>query len=312
MYESLSPSPLRWSGGPGSGPSFAQGLQHRLCWLHQGCGGGRRGAPPGGGRLKQPQNITLFRRQITWQRQNIEEKQTKKTLPPAPSIAPMSPAVIILYFCILFIAFYMERKSICCFNFCFIYFVLLFFFFKICASIHRTHFFSALAPSSFSKSRHLCEKEIFYSCQFCCFKTNANLKKKPAPFPRSLLEHLWTLLIISGYCLVLVPYLSSTFPKHGLYIHEYKDIHSPVKAGCSVCCSSSVMLQPAGISSQETLYSAPVVHCIFLMGLFRYQSSCYNEKVYSQNHSINPHLTAPKKKPSPLNLNPIRAFSFEI
>lgn len=44
--------PFRWSGGAGSGPSDAQGLQHRLCWLHQGRGGGRRGAPPGGGRLK--------------------------------------------------------------------------------------------------------------------------------------------------------------------------------------------------------------------------------------------------------------------
>ena len=125
----LSPSPLRWSGGAGGDPSVAQGLQHRLCGLHQGRGGGRRGAPPGGGRLKQPHNTTMFRRQITRQRQNVERNGNKETLPPTPSIAPMSPAVIIFYFCILFIAFYMERKLICRSDFCFIYFVPLFFFF---------------------------------------------------------------------------------------------------------------------------------------------------------------------------------------
>lgn len=143
----------RWSGGAGSGPPLAQGLQHRLCWLHQGRGGRRRGSSPGGGRLKQPSNLTLFRRQITWQRQNIARKK-KDALPPAPSIAPMSPAVIIFYFCILFIAFYMERKWICCFNFSFIYFA-----FFICTSVHNTQFFS-LQP--FSKQGTSVKKR-FYS-----------------------------------------------------------------------------------------------------------------------------------------------------
>lgn len=190
----LSPSPLRWSGGTGGDPSVAQGLQHRLCGLHQGRGGGRRGAPPGGGRLKQPHNTTMFRRQITRQRQNVERNGNKETLPPTPSIAPMSPAVIIFYFCILFIAFYMERKLICRSDFCFIYFVpfFLFFFFFLNLHLHsqNTLSFCFSAPAlhlCFSESRRLCEKEIFYSCQFCCFKTNANFKKKkekqkPAPF----------------------------------------------------------------------------------------------------------------------------------
>lgn len=147
---------------------------------------------------------------------------------------------------------------------------------------HTFFLFFCSGPSSFfSESRRLCEKEIFYSCQFCCFKTNANFKKKKEKknkslllFPRSLLEHRWTSLMISGYCLVLVPYLSSTFPKHGLYIHEYIDIHSPresrtqcADAVAGVC--SSLMLQPAAVSRRETLHSAPVAHCIFLMGLFQ-------------------------------------------
>lgn len=116
----LSPSPARWPGGAGRGPSVAQGLQHRLRGLRQGRGGGRRGAPPGGGRPEQPPHTTVLRRQITREerggKQSGEEQsdtRRREPLPPTASIAPMSPAVIIFYFCILFIAFYMKRKIIC-------------------------------------------------------------------------------------------------------------------------------------------------------------------------------------------------------
>lgn len=116
----LSPPPARWPGGAGRGPSVAQGLQHRLRGLHQGRGGGWRGAPPGGGRPEQPPHTTVLRRQITREERGGKksgEEQSKRRrrdpIPPTASIAPMSPAVIIFYFCILFIAFYMKRKLIC-------------------------------------------------------------------------------------------------------------------------------------------------------------------------------------------------------
>lgn len=130
----LSAVALRRSGRSGRGPSAAQGLQHGLCGLHQGRGGGRRGAPPGGGRLEQPPNITLSGGQISSQarkkikikintERNEETNQSilKKSFPTlsTPSIAPTSPAVIIFYFCKLFIGFYMGR-----------------FFFFFCTSIH--------------------------------------------------------------------------------------------------------------------------------------------------------------------------------
>lgn len=203
----------------------------------------------------------MFCCQITRQRQNIK-KITKKEPPPAPSIAPMSPAVIIFYFCILFIAFYMERKLIC--HFCLIYFVLL-----SSAPPFREHvFFSVLLwPFIFFflnavvsvKTRDL----ILVS--FVVLEQTPTLKRKKRslfPFSRSLLEQWWTSQMISGYCLVLVPYLSSTFPKHGLYIHDYPNIHSPQRAGRSAACCEH-FFDAAARSSQQTLHV-----CIFLMGLF--------------------------------------------
>lgn len=181
----LSPSPLRWSGGTGGDPSVAQGLQHRLCGLHQGRGGGRRGAPPGGGRLKQPHNTTMFRRQITRQRQNVERNGNKETLPPTPSIAPMSPAVIIFYFCILFIAFYMERKLICRSDFCFIYFVPFFLFFFFFLNLHlrsqNTLSFCFSAPALhlfFQKAGVSAKRRYFILVSFVVLKQTPTLKKK--------------------------------------------------------------------------------------------------------------------------------------
>lgn len=131
----LSPSPARWPGGAGRGPSVAQGLQHRLRGLRQGRGGGRRGAPPGGGRPEQPPHTTVLCRQITREerggKQSGEEQsdtRRREPLPPTASIAPMSPAVIIFYFCILFIAFYMKRKIICRSDFFGVYICCSFFF----------------------------------------------------------------------------------------------------------------------------------------------------------------------------------------
>lgn len=151
----------------------------------------------------------------------------------------------------------MERKLIC--HFCLIYFVLFFF----CTYIERTHFSSSvpLWPFIFFwKHRHLCENQRSDSCQFCCFRTNTNFekkkrKKRPVPFFfRSLLEQWWTSQMISGYCLVLVPYLSSTFPKHGLYIHDYSDVHSPQKAGRSAAWREH-FFDAAASSSQQTVLS---------------------------------------------------------
>lgn len=79
VFAALIPvSVLRWSGGAGSGPPVAQGLQHRLRGLHQGRGGGRRGRPPGGGRLKQPENLTLFRLHIKQAETKTKRCETEK------------------------------------------------------------------------------------------------------------------------------------------------------------------------------------------------------------------------------------------
>lgn len=186
------PYPLRWFGGAGGGPSTAQGLQHRLHGLHQRRGGGRRGAPPGGGRLKQPPNTTVSGCQITGEMKNHKRRERERkraSLPPIASIAPMSPAVIIFYFCISFHCFLYEKK-INMFLFSFLYFVIWVFvlFFWFSCSIH-TSFFSSSSASS-PLCLHLKKRAPFQkqkcSCQFCCFN-NCQLKEKektskPAPF----------------------------------------------------------------------------------------------------------------------------------
>lgn len=146
----------------------------------------------------------------------------------------------------------------------FVLYILFLLFF--CTSIHRTHFsFSLPLPAlHLFECRHLCE--IFIPVSFVVLEQTPTFSKEPAPFSsRSLLEHWWTSQMISGYCLVLVPYLSPTFPKHGLYIHEYIDVHSPERAGRSVAWCERIF--DAGVSSQQTLYSASVAICIFLTGL---------------------------------------------
>lgn len=158
-------SPLRWPGGADRGPSVAQGLQHRLRGLRQGRGGGRRGAPPGGGRPEQPPHTTVLRRQITREERGGEisgeeqsECRRREPLPPTASIAPMSPAVIIFYFCILFIAFYMKRKLICRSDFFGVYIFCSFF---LPAPIMELSFLSCF-PFARSPSR-----QPFFQNHFC-------------------------------------------------------------------------------------------------------------------------------------------------
>lgn len=123
--------------------------------------------------------------------------------------------------------------------------------------------------------------------------------------------------MISGYCLVLVPYFSSTFPKHGLYIHEYIDIHSPVRAGRSVRCSWRVQFFDAAASwrlkSRDSVFS-PSSPLYFPNGTFQISVKLLQwESTQLKPLDQPPSRGAKKKKKtSPLNLNPIRAFSFEI
>lgn len=126
--------------------------------------------------------------------------------------------------------------------------------------------------------------------------------------------------MISGLlpCLgaIYIVHIPQAWPIHP-WVHRH--IHSPRESctqrtlwpACAALWCCSQLASPV----KKLCNQPPVARCIFLMGLFRYQSSCYSEKVHSRNRSINPHLTAPKKKRrknSPLDLNPIRAFSFEI
>lgn len=64
----------------------------------------------------------------------------------------------------------------------------------------------------------------------------------------------WTVVDFdNNLCLVLVPYLSFTFPKHGLHIREYTDTHSPEAAArihddaaASQCLRSASCIPPRG------------------------------------------------------------------
>lgn len=82
----------RGNGEAEPGSQAAQGLQHRLHWLHKGRACGPPRTASGGGRFKQPQDITLLS-QIAPQGPSLL----------LPSLLPI--AVIIFYFCKL-IAFY--------------------------------------------------------------------------------------------------------------------------------------------------------------------------------------------------------------
>lgn len=179
ILTSLSPSPARWPGGPGRGPSVAQGLQHRLRGLRQGRGGGRRGAPLGGGRPEQPPHTTVLRRQITREerggkKSGEEQSETRRRepLPPTASIAPMSPAVIIFYFCILFIAFYMKRKLICRSDFFGVYICCSFFFFYL----HQSQNLLSFLFFSFARPPPPSHQTLFFKIIFA-FQKQASAKR---------------------------------------------------------------------------------------------------------------------------------------
>ena len=182
--------------------------------------------------LKQPQNITLFSRQITQQGQIYTERNgERKPLPtPAPSIALMSPAVIIFYFCILFIAFYKERKLIWCFNFCFICFV------PTPLFTEHTVLFFSLLPWLFifvfkkKKKTGISEKRDFILVSFVVLKQTPTLRKKTKVLLRLLARYLNTggpgcrsLGAALSWCHMYHPHS----PKHGVHIHDHIDTHSP-------------------------------------------------------------------------------------
>lgn len=136
----------------------------------------------------------------------------------------MSPAVIIFYFCILLIAFYMERKWICCFHFCFIYFAL------IRTSVHSKKIPFLSRPFIFfsKKKAPRWKQQILNPCHVWCFKRIFK-KKQNSPtsfllfiifYSHPLLEHggpcWWSPVTALSRCHIC----RSTFPKHGLYIFD--------------------------------------------------------------------------------------------
>lgn len=135
----------------------------------------------------------------------------------------MSPAVIIFYFCILLIAFYMERKWICCFHFCFIYFAL------IRTSVHSKKFLFFQGPSFFffQKEGTSVKTTDIKSMSHLMFLKNLLKKNSPTSFlffiifySHPLLEHggpcWWSPVTALSRCHIC----RSTFPKHGLYIFD--------------------------------------------------------------------------------------------
>lgn len=141
--------PNRWSWGYGCSPPPSQGLQHRLRGLRERRDHRRRGFASSRGRLKQPQNITLFS-QIAWHH----------LLPPNT----MSTAVIIFYFCILFIAFYIGKKNgivliLVCFHYIYVVYLDL--------RVHSSTDFFFFFPNSQLHGVTRQEKYVLYLR--CCF-----------------------------------------------------------------------------------------------------------------------------------------------
>lgn len=178
--------PLRWFGGAGGGPPTAQGLQHRLCGLHQRRGGGWRGAPPGGGRLEQPPNTTVSGCQITGETKN--EKIIKKSIPLAHCLHSTHVSCCNYFlFLYTFHCFLYEKKINMLFSFFFSFYKLLLglFFFSPAPSTQIISFFLCLLSSASSVekagtfSRKKKEKKYKkYPCQSCCLRTNASFKEK--------------------------------------------------------------------------------------------------------------------------------------
>lgn len=160
------------------------------------------------------------------------------------------------------------------FSFCFFYKLLLGLFFFSCP-IHANYFLFPLPPLLCifcGKSGHLFQKKKKYKkypCQSCCFRTNASFKekKKKQQQHQSLLPFFllmtWTVVDFdNNLCLVLVPYLSSTFPKHGQHIREYADTHSPEAAAricddaaASRCLRSTSCILPMAASSTNGTFT---------------------------------------------------------
>lgn len=161
----------------------------------------------------------------------------------------------------------MKRKLICCFHFCFVFI----FCYLGCFFLHHLQ---KLFPFSFASSP-LClllKKQAPFqkkmSLSVLLFYNKRQLKKqkttsKPAPF-FSLMA--WTVVDFdNNLCLVLVPYLSFAFPKHGLHIREYTDTHSPEAtarihddAAASQCLRSASCIPPVAAFSTNGLLQISV------------------------------------------------------
>lgn len=137
----------------------------------------------------------------------------------------MSPAVIIFYFCILFIAFYMKRKLICCFLFPFFTFCYSGFCFGVFSLHHLHKLFSSSSSSAVSplclqlKKQAPFWKTEKYSCSLVLlFWNKRQLKErekntsKPAPFyllrtwtAVDFNNNLWWLPCLSAISTVYIP-----------------------------------------------------------------------------------------------------------
>lgn len=179
----------------------------------------------------------------------------------------------------------MERKKYV-FSFCLYIFFFLFFKNLQLHSEKILCFPYRPGPSMFFKTQASLSKE-YPSCKFCCFKTNTNVKKEKKSLLLFRTRYLntggprwWSPVTASSWCHIICPHSPSMVS----YIHEYIDVHSPVSGRhierwCARCFD-------AAASWRQGL--VPAALCIFLMGLFRYQSSSYSEKVHSPTHSSTP------------------------
>lgn len=177
----------------------------------------------------------------------------------------MSPAVIIFYFCILLIAFYMERKWICCFHFCFIYFAL------IRTSVHSKKFLFFQGPSFF-----------FFQKEGTSVKTTDIKSMSHLMFLKNLLKKtaLPVFCFLSFFILIL--YLNTVDPADDLRLLPCLGAisavpHSPSMAYTSLidthsltrdgCCSRCVRFFDAAAScrlqSRNSVFSPGIQSTVF-------------------------------------------------
>lgn len=178
----------------------------------------------------------------------------------------MSPAVIIFYFCILLIAFYMERKWICCFHFCFIYFAL------IRTSVHSKKIPFLSRPFIFfsKKKAPRWKQQILNPCHIWCFKRI--FKKKTTALP------VFCFLLF----FILILYLNTVDPADDLRLLPCLGAisvvpHSPSMAYTSLidthsltrdgCCSRCVRFFDAAAScrlqSRNSVFSPGIQSTVF-------------------------------------------------